>query len=187
MKTIHLYGSTIALICLTVFFANINMLKAKLSHVGALQAPRKTEATYVPALLKKPKLAVRVLAEQSATAVSQPAAPPAAPPARPAVTTAAWHYDCRPQPAAVKQAVADAGLSAEWPAISAILEPESCLDPGRLNYLNCAGLGQACPGTKLTCGPDDITCQIGFFNRYAIERYGSWWTALSFRQAHNWW
>lgn len=99
---------------------------------------------------------------------------------------AGWHYECRSQAAAVKQAVFELGLGDQWTYIDFILGHESCHDPGRLNAGGCAGLGQACPGTKLPCGPNDIKCQVQWFNTYAQGK-GGWAASYSFWLANNWW
>ncbi len=64
----------------------------------------------------------------------------------------------------------------------------------RLNARNaggCLGLGQACPGTKLTNAcpnyANDADCQLRFFNGYAVGRYGSWNAAYNFWQVNHWW
>lgn len=99
---------------------------------------------------------------------------------------AGWHYDCRPQRAAVQQAVSELGLSGDWQYIDYIFDHESCHDPGRLNSGNCAGLGQACPGTKLPCGPADIKCQVKWFDGYARGK-GGWAASYNFWLANKWW
>jgi hypothetical protein len=51
------------------------------------------------------------------------------------------------------------------------------------------GLGQSSGALATQC-PDwqtDYTCQDGFFNSYAISRYGSWSNALAFHEANGWW
>lgn len=64
----------------------------------------------------------------------------------------------------------------------------------RVNVLNargCAGLGQACPGSKLAnaCSSwqSDAVCQMRFFNTYAVNRYGSWPRAMEIWQQQRWW
>jgi resuscitation-promoting factor RpfB len=64
----------------------------------------------------------------------------------------------------------------------------------RLNARNsggCLGLGQACPGSKLTnvCPnyATDAICQLQFFNNYAVKRYGSWNAAYNFWVVNHWW
>lgn len=104
---------------------------------------------------------------------AQPAAPSAS-------ISGAFHYDCRPQKAAVKAAVDRQGLSKDWFYIDYIFSHESCHDPGRLNPTGCAGLGQACPGSKLPCGANDVDCQVRYFHGYAMGRYKSWSAAYAF-------
>lgn len=60
----------------------------------------------------------------------------------------------------------------------------------RLDAINgggCAGIGQACPGSKLPCSLTDAPCQLAYFENYALGRYGSWQAAYNFRNANNWW
>lgn len=58
------------------------------------------------------------------------------------------------------------------------------------NAGGCLGLGQACPGSKLTNAcpnwSTDAICQIQFFDRYS-KRYGSWSGAYNFWIANHWW
>ena len=100
-----------------------------------------------------------------------------------------WHYQCVSQTDAVHKAVIDAGLDSQWVYINYIFSHESCNDPGRLNSLNCAGLGQRCPGSTLwnACGANDIPCQVNHFNVYAIGRYKSWYGAYLFWKQNHWW
>lgn len=60
----------------------------------------------------------------------------------------------------------------------------------RLDAVNgggCAGIGQACPGSKLPCSLSDAPCQLAYFESYAFGRYGSWEAAYQFWLGHNWW
>ena len=97
-----------------------------------------------------------------------------------------WHYDCKGQSAAVYEAVRQLGLAGEWRYIDFIFSHESCHDPGRLNSSGCAGLGQACPGSKLPCGPNDISCQVRWFHGYAQNK-GGWAASYAFWISHGWW
>jgi len=97
-----------------------------------------------------------------------------------------WHRDCRPQTEAVHQAVINAGLGDQWTYINYIFSRESCNDPGRLNAGGCRGLGQACPGSKLPCGPEDIACQVSWFNGYAQGK-GGWYASYQIWISKNWW
>lgn len=109
-------------------------------------------------------------------------------PAKPIATSSSsgWHRDCRPQEAAVRAAVDKLGLSGNWTYIRYIFSHESCLDPGRLNSTGCRGLGQACPGSKLPCGPNEITCQVKWFNNYAIAK-GGWAASYKIWLSQHWW
>lgn len=59
------------------------------------------------------------------------------------------------------------------------------------NSSGCLGLGQACPGSKLinVCPSyaNDAICQLQFFNKYAVGRYGSWNGAYQFWLVNHWW
>lgn len=60
-----------------------------------------------------------------------------------------------------------------------IYAKESGNNPAAINSSGCRGLGQACPGTKLTCG-DDYACQDAWFTNYMKNRYGTWTKAKAF-------
>lgn len=64
---------------------------------------------------------------------------------------------------------------------------ESGCNPGALNGAGCAGIGQACPGSKLPCSLTDFACQDAYFTDYALARYGSWEAAYYFWIGHGWW
>lgn len=72
-----------------------------------------------------------------------------------------------------------------------VIEHESHWNPGALNSRGCAGLGQACPGSKLAAvcpsWRTDAVCQMRFFNGYAIRTYGSWANAYNAKKAKGWW
>lgn len=72
-----------------------------------------------------------------------------------------------------------------------IIEHESHWNPGALNSRGCAGLGQACPGSKLAAAcpawRTDAVCQMRYFNGYAVGRYGTWANAYNYKKAHGWW
>jgi uncharacterized protein YabE (DUF348 family) len=91
-----------------------------------------------------------------------------------------------------QQWMRDAGIPEDqFAAVDFIIGHESGWRPGAQNAGGCAGLGQACPGSKLArvC-PDwqiDPVCQLKFFNGYAVGRYGSWNGAYNFWLAKHWW
>jgi hypothetical protein len=66
---------------------------------------------------------------------------------------------------------------------------------GRLDAVNsigCYGLGQDCNNVLESQCPDwrtNLTCQVDFWDKYAIRRYGSWEAAYNFWevQGHRWW
>lgn len=72
-----------------------------------------------------------------------------------------------------------------------VIEHESRWNPAALNPKGCAGLGQACPGSKLAAvcpnWKTDPVCQMKFFNKYANDRYGGWAGAYNAKRAKNWW
>lgn len=72
-----------------------------------------------------------------------------------------------------------------------IITHESRWNPAAVNAAGCAGLGQACPGSKLAAvcpnWQNDPVCQLKFFHKYAIGRYGSWQAAYNFKVAKGWW
>lgn len=81
--------------------------------------------------------------------------------------------------------------SSQHAAVDFIIGRESGWRPNAMNAGGCAGLGQACPGSKLAnvC-PEwqiDPVCQLKFFNGYAVNRYGSWNEAYNFWQINHWW
>lgn len=97
-----------------------------------------------------------------------------------------WHTDCENQTALVEQTVDNMGLSADWPYMQHIFSNESCIDPGRVNSIGALGLGQSLGHASFTCGPKDITCQITWFNNYAISK-GGWAASWEYWQAHSNW
>lgn len=72
-----------------------------------------------------------------------------------------------------------------------IISHESGWRVNALNARGCAGLGQACPGSKLANAcpswQSDAVCQMRFFNSYAVNRYGSWPRAMEIWQQQRWW
>ena len=96
-----------------------------------------------------------------------------------------WHYECRSQKAAVQEATARL-LGADAQYADFIFDHESCSDPGRLNSSGCGGLGQACPLSKMPCGPNDIDCQVRFFDGHAAGK-GGWLASYNFWLANKWW
>jgi resuscitation-promoting factor RpfB len=78
----------------------------------------------------------------------------------------------------------------QFGAVDYIIGRESGWRPGALNAGGCAGLGQACPASKLARAcPDWQTnpvCQLQFFGGYA-GRYGGWQGAYNFWIVNHWW
>lgn len=76
--------------------------------------------------------------------------------------------------------------SVNWAAAQIYIRESGC----RTNAYNpsgCRGIGQACPGSKLTCSDDDFWCQHAWFEAYAFSRYGSWENAWAVWQRQHWW
>lgn len=65
-----------------------------------------------------------------------------------------------------------------------IYQHESGNDPAKWNGSGCVGLGQACPGSKLTaqCPNLDYACEDQFFTNYMTNRYSTWEAAWAFWQ-----
>lgn len=79
--------------------------------------------------------------------------------------------------------MAAAGISpSDYYAADYIISHESGWRPGAISRNGCAGLGQACPGSKLinACPnwSENTVCQLQYFTRYA-GRYGGWQGAYS--------
>jgi uncharacterized protein YabE (DUF348 family) len=88
--------------------------------------------------------------------------------------------------------MAAAGISSsEFYAADYIISHESGWKVNAMNANGCAGLGQACPGSKLARAcpnwESDPVCQMSFFNGYAVGRYGSWTNAFEKWQMQRWW
>lgn len=118
----------------------------------------------------------QALADQLQAAANRLAAAAPTPPAAPVVTT----------PAALPDGYGCGGVN-QYAAF--IYYHESGCNPGSVNGSGCAGIGQACPGSKMPCGltQADFTCQDAYFTDYAVGRYGSWEAAYQFWIGHNWW
>lgn len=127
-----------------------------------------------------------VKAERQRLAAIAAAPKVSAQPSQGSSVAAGWHYECRSQRAAVQAAVSELGLASQWQYIDYIFGKESCHDPGRLNSGGCGGLGQACPLSKLGCGPNDIKCQVLWFNNYAQSK-GGWASAYNIWLSKHWW
>jgi len=85
-----------------------------------------------------------------------------------------------------------AGISSnEFYAADYIISHESGWRVNALNPRGCAGLGQACPGSKLAAvcpnWQSDAVCQMRYFTGYARGRYGSWSRAFEVWQLQRWW
>lgn len=86
--------------------------------------------------------------------------------------------------------MASAGISSgDYAYVNYIVSHESNWNPNSRNAGGCLGLGQACPGNKLTavCPNLDAACQLKFFSGYANGRYGGWGGAYNFWLGHGYW
>lgn len=87
--------------------------------------------------------------------------------------------------------MAQAGISsADYGYVNYIISRESNWNPASINSIGCAGLGQACPGSKLadacTAWQNNPVCQLQYFTGYA-GRYGGWAGAYSHWVTYHWW
>ena len=86
--------------------------------------------------------------------------------------------------------MSQAGIkSSDYGYVNFIVSHESNWNPAARNAGGCLGLGQACPGGKLTniCSLNDPVCQLKYFSGYANGRYGGWGGAYNFWTSHNYW
>lgn len=86
--------------------------------------------------------------------------------------------------------MAAAGISSgDYAYVNYVISRESNWNPNSRNAGGCLGLGQACPGSKLTavCPNLDSVCQLKFFSGYANGRYGGWGGAYNFWLGHGYW
>jgi len=90
-----------------------------------------------------------------------------------------------------KQAImAAAGISSgDYGYVNYVISRESNWNPAAVNGGGCLGLGQACPGSKLTavCSLSDPVCELKYFTGYANGRYGGWGGAYNFWTSHGYW
>jgi len=92
----------------------------------------------------------------------------------------------------IKGNMALAGIAAgDYDYVDYVITHESHWNPAALNAGGCAGLGQACPGSKLAAAcpswQTDPVCQLKFFNKYAVDRYGGWAGAYQKKVSAGWW
>lgn len=86
--------------------------------------------------------------------------------------------------------MAAAGIaSGDYAYANYVVSRESNWNPNARNAGGCLGLGQACPGSKLTavCPNLDPVCQLKFFSGYANGRYGGWGGAYNFWLSNHYW
>lgn len=93
--------------------------------------------------------------------------------------------------AGIKGDMALAGISPdEYEAADFVISHESGWNPASMSGNGCAGLGQACPASKLanSCPnwQNDPVCQLRFFTGYA-SRYGGWNGAKAAWLRQGWW
>jgi uncharacterized protein YabE (DUF348 family) len=87
--------------------------------------------------------------------------------------------------------MAAAGISSsDYGYVNFVVSHESGWNPASLNGSGCAGLGQACPGSKLaavcSAWQTDPVCQLRYFSGYA-GRYGGWEGSYNFWVSHHYW
>jgi uncharacterized protein YabE (DUF348 family) len=87
--------------------------------------------------------------------------------------------------------MAAAGISSgDYGYVNFVISHESGWNPASLNGSGCAGLGQACPGSKLAAAcpgwQNNPVCQLKYFTGYA-SRYGGWGGAYNFWTSHHYW
>jgi uncharacterized protein YabE (DUF348 family) len=87
--------------------------------------------------------------------------------------------------------MAAAGISSgDYGYVNYVVSHESGWNPASLNGSGCAGLGQACPGSKLAAAcpgwQNNPVCQLRFFSGYA-GRYGGWAGSYNFWVSHHYW
>jgi hypothetical protein len=87
--------------------------------------------------------------------------------------------------------MAAAGISSgDYGYVNFVISHESGWNPASLNSSGCAGLGQACPGSKLAAAcpgwQNNPVCQLRYFTGYA-SRYGGWGGSYNFWVSHHYW
>jgi resuscitation-promoting factor RpfB len=87
--------------------------------------------------------------------------------------------------------MAAAGISGgDYGYVNYIISRESGWRPNALNGSGCAGLGQACPGSKLAAAcpgwQNDPACQLRYFSGYA-SKFGGWGGAYNYWLGHGYW
>lgn len=87
--------------------------------------------------------------------------------------------------------MAAAGISSgDYGYVNYVISHESGWNPASLSGSGCAGLGQACPGSKLAAAcpgwQNNPVCQLQFFSSYA-GRYGGWAGAYQHKVSYGWW
>lgn len=101
-----------------------------------------------------------------------------------------------PAPTVTVTQAAPVATPTEAEAKAFIYHKESSNNPAAINPYGCRGLGQACPGSKLTCGDHDYACQDAWFTNYMKNRYGTWqkakahWLArvpIAGKDVGHWW
>jgi len=74
-----------------------------------------------------------------------------------------------------------------WGEFEEIIQKESGWQVGRWNKSGCAGLGQACPASKLGNSLGDPKGEVDWFINYCQKRYGTPQKALAQWQQKHWW
>lgn len=74
-----------------------------------------------------------------------------------------------------------------WGEFEEIIQKESGWQVGRWNKSGCAGLGQACPASKLGNALGNMKGEVDWFINYCQKRYGTPQKALAQWQQKHWW
>lgn len=171
----------LALVCLSVFIlakptsAPIN----KQADVSA-ETPKTVKQVEVP----KPKLDKVAVKEE--VPVPQPTPQPERPVEQPKVVTQAL-------PTSKTELMRLAGIpEQDYSHVDYIVSKESSWNHSAVNVSSGAtGLCQALPASKMASeGSDYLTnpiTQLRWCSKYAVSRYGSWYSAFAFWQNNRWW
>lgn len=76
----------------------------------------------------------------------------------------------------------------DFGAVDYIVSHESSWDANATEpHTGAHGLVQALPYSKTGCGWVDKVCQLQWANKYAVTRYGGWWSAYNQWTTNQWW
>lgn len=131
-------------------------------------------------------LAIHLQAAEAEELPPEPPPAPAAPAAAAAAAPAIPMYSGGGSPA---EWMAAAGIAeSDWGYVDYIATRESGWNPNATNPTSGAcGLIQAYPCSKVPGSGYDPIDNLRWANGYAVGRYGSWASAVSFWQDNHWW